>query len=322
MNFGRRRPPPSSAGASVGRRVVWFLLAAGIVLILMREVRKPERWRFFTMLDGQSRPRQAGNVDTRLRPPGDAAEPVVNGPPAAGQVVGESKTQRAAQLDLAQIKDDTYFRPGEHDAWFRLLELARDEAAIQATPVTFLELFEQPTAYRGRFVSMSGTVRLVERKPAPKNDAGMNGYYQVWLQPRDQPSSLVVAYCLQLPDGFPRAGRMQEPATISGYFFKRWAYRAQDTIRTAPLLLANTIEWRPRTATMSKDEGYDVLIPAIACVLVAGGIVVWLIATRQREPGKYQQYVRDDTRLDEASISASESPRDDPLHPLSAEDLP
>jgi hypothetical protein len=162
------------------------------------------------------------------------------------------------RLFLEAVVDNTVFRPGESDAWFRLLEQADRatdyELSAAAEPATFLQLYQQPEAYRGRPVTVRGTVRLVQHYPAPENLYGIHEYYALWLIPPGT-SSPVVVYCLRLPEGFPqphatRGARQSwnEDVEVSGYFFKRWAYRAVDRTRLAPLVLAKAPRWERRAA--------------------------------------------------------------------------
>lgn len=169
---------------------------------------------------------------------------------------------------LDSVRDNTVFRLAEKDAWFRLFEQLerRDLADLQrASPgyVGFLQLYKQPTAYRGKLVTVSGTVRMGYYREAPKNFYGISGYYVFWLKPAGAKSPIVV-YCLEIPAGFPdvakleRAGerpQLDEQAEFTGFFFKRWAYRAQDDTRLAPLILAKAPRWEPRPdASRAADQ--------------------------------------------------------------------
>jgi hypothetical protein len=204
-------------------------------------------------------------IDSLKREWKDGVQPVL-------QAVGSGKPldsqQRNAALDvqttldqvfLDSIRDNTVFRGGEKDAWFRMLEQLneRDLPTLrrQSTGyVGFLQLYKQPTAYRGKLVTVAGTIRLGYYVEAPQNLYGIRGYYVFWLKPAGAKSPIVV-YCLEIPDGFPDVAKLEregerppldEPAEFTGYFFKRWAYRAQDDTRLAPLILAKMPRWERR----------------------------------------------------------------------------
>ena len=144
---------------------------------------------------------------------------------------------------LAKVRDDTVFREADNDAWFALWQSLRqgdpadlDRAAGPA--VGFTELFGQPRSFRGCPVRLRGTLRRLQRVAAAPNAAGIEGYWQGWLDPEGGPASPIVIYFLDLPETIRPGTRLVEPVEVVGYFFKRWAYQATDTIRTAPLVLS------------------------------------------------------------------------------------
>ncbi len=167
---------------------------------------------------------------------------------------------------LESIRDNTVFRGAEKDAWFRMLEQLdrREPSDLQRAStgyVGFLQLYKQPEAYRGKLVTIKGSVRMGYYRTAPDNLYGIPGYYVFWVKPVGSKSPIVV-YSLEIPSGFPdvakleRDGerpRLDEDVEFTGFFFKRWAYRAQDDTRLAPLVLAKTPRWeRPPGAAADR----------------------------------------------------------------------
>ncbi len=205
---------------------------------------------------------------------------------------------------LQTIADNTVFRPAEKDIWFRLLEdLAERELSElrqnSTGPVGFVQLVRQPDQYRGQLVTIRGTARLAHYRYAPENFYGISGYYMVWIQPVASNSPIVV-YCLELPPEFPdvrareRQGltpELDEDLEVTGYFFKRWAYRAQDGTRLAPLLLAKSPSWTARPLPLTDRGalpgwGYWVLMlggTALFGVGCAGGLY-WFSSRSPRPP--------------------------------------
>lgn len=163
------------------------------------------------------------------------------------------------QVFLDSVRDNTVFRGAEKDAWFRMLEQLneRDLPTLRREStgyVGFLQLYKQPAAYRGKLVTVAGTIRMGYYREAPQNLYGIKGYYVFWLKPAGAKSPIVV-YCLEIPDGFPDVAKrerdgerppLDEQAEFTGFFFKRWAYRAQDDTRLAPLVLAKVPRWERR----------------------------------------------------------------------------
>ncbi len=168
---------------------------------------------------------------------------------------------------LAEIRDNTIFRAAETDAWFRLLErLAVNDVSrssqTAAPVVSFGQLFKQPDVYRGRLVTVQGTARRAEFMAAPENIYGITNYFRLWLQPSGSNSPIVI-YSLEIPERFPAAAiaeapgsflDMDEPVQVTGFFFKRWPYPAQDGTRLAPVVLSRTLSWSPSTTGLADPE--------------------------------------------------------------------
>lgn len=295
MDFHRRQPSSTGIDRHHQRRLLYLLLGLGLVFVLMREARRPERWQWLANLDQVEQPAQ-------LPAASDAS-------PAGDQVpsdLGERSTAidgEAASVDeheLSAIRDNTPFQQSERSTWYALFRRLREHDSAwlrqQAQPVTFVQLDRQPAAYRGQVVTLTGTVRLVITRDDPVVSSGIERYYQVWLQPRDQPDSLIVAYALELPTGFPIGDNLDEPANITGYFFKRWAYSAQDGVRTVPLLLAQSVDWRPyRTVARGERVNSRTLAASIGLVIIAALFTVWTVTRRGNQPSKFDQYVRSTT---------------------------
>jgi hypothetical protein len=199
-------------------------------------------------------------------------------------------------LTMARIEDDTIFRPAEREIWFHLLARVRETepAALRgqsAGQVAYLQLFKQPNEYRSRVVTVEGTVRLAYRVQAPENYLGIGQYYVFWIHPRGGPSAPIVVYALDAPAGFPPipdkdipdndldrgTTKLQEEVTVTGVFFKRWAYAGQDGTYTAPLLIAHTPTWHP--APSAAEAARQALGPREYVAIVAAALLLALCAT-------------------------------------------
>jgi hypothetical protein len=145
-----------------------------------------------------------------------------------------------------------------------------------ARAVSFIELFGQPKSFRGRLVRFTGTVHRLQKVQAPANDYDITEYWQGWVEPADGPASPIVVYFLRLPTGMPHGMRMREPVEVVGYFFKRWAYEATDTVRTAPLVMALEPIWQP----LPPPPPGGTAIGGYALVTMAGLVIATLLAMR------------------------------------------
>jgi hypothetical protein len=226
------------------------------------------------------------NLPANLPWPEDQSTPVAVAVHDANNLNG-SILPGVSDVDFADVADDMPFRPEESTAWFRLFEILRetpdDDIRRNALDgVDYATLHRQPGEYRGRLVRLHGTVRRVVPMPAPSNDLGIERYYQVWLFPRTQP---VVAYCLSLPEGFPTGDEISEEATFDGVFYKRWAYRAVEGPRTAPVLAALEPRWLKRPAPVApqpQPRGLWIVFLATALAALALAALLWFPLRRKR----------------------------------------
>jgi hypothetical protein len=277
---------------------LFLVMSLGLVIILMGEARKPQRWQWLWSVGGAAgadADNAAGKqVDTRLHPAPDEELPGTFIAPAPGgsDEPSERKHFPGVRQDyLESVRDNTPSRRVERDAMFHLLALleANDESSLRKAsvgPVSFVQLYDQPDEYRGELVTIRGTLRRANRLRAPRNDYGVESYYQTWIQPADQPDAPIVVYCLALPDGFPTGMDLAEPVEITGFFFKRWAYMARDAMRTAPLLLARTVGWQKPVAPPPERVSYGVgpLILGVALAFVGSVLVSVYVYRVQKHP--------------------------------------
>ena len=188
---------------------------------------------------------------------------------------------------LASVRDDTFFREGDMQAWLHTLLTLRDagqEVILRgpAERVSFSELFGQPRTFRGRAVRIRGTLHRLERLAAPSNNYGIEAYWQGWLEPSSGPAEPVVVHFLRVPPGMPTGMKINEPVDVVGYFLKRYAYDAADRIRVAPLVLALEPVWKPvqPAAPGGTSLGTVALVSMIA--IVAATAAAMSLANRRR----------------------------------------
>lgn len=257
----RQRTPRNYLSRREQWRVLVMVAALGAVVLLAREVRHGPTIgnaleAMFGLPEEDEIPRD-GEVDTRLKQ--REAEDEIPGAFFSPREVGpltEASEEYFPGVNpeyLAAVRDDTFFRAAEHDAWFHLLELLGEVepgelAAASKGRVSFVQLFQQSNDYRGHVVRLRGIVRRAFPLQPPSNEYGIEQYYQLWFFPDDNPSSPVVLFCLELPDEFPTGMTLVERAEVVGFYFKRLAYEAADTLRTAPTVLARGVRWEPAPA--------------------------------------------------------------------------
>ncbi len=303
--FEQQRPPRNYLARREQWRVLLMVAALGLVLLLAREIRQGMTigralQAMFGAAEEDEIPREGG-VDTRLMDPQE--EDLIPGTFRSPREVKPTATERTDEFFpgvkpgyLDQIRDDSFFRAAEHDGWFHLLRILAEaepaeleEASIGR--VSFAQLFRQSSDYRGRVVRLRGTVRGAFPIRSPKNDYGIDRYYQLWLFPDDNPSTPVVLFCLELPEEFPTGMDLVERAEAIGFYFKRLAYEATDTLRTAPAVLARGIDWK-RTPPIAPVEPpapgspWTVFGTALAFSAVMATYVYWRTRPARAAPDR------------------------------------
>lgn len=198
-------------------------------------------------------------------------------------------------LALDQVQDNSTHRGAENRAWFRMLEILQSSALADVESssqgdTSYLELFQQPTAYRGQLITVRGTAKMITRLEAPANPYGMVDYYRVVLFPAGGPPKAILVYCLELPSSFPNVDlgqdrKVDESIGITGFFFKRGVYRSEGGLQTAPMVLAKIPIWSPEPSTQTNESpGWQWLIGGSLIGLGVAAVVCWIAFRRGREP--------------------------------------
>jgi len=289
----KRKPPPNYLSRREQMRLLVLVGSVMLVIILMIEAGKPENWQWWERLvaadpgttEGET---AGGNPDTRLKPqPTSKTElaPDVFVSPARPEETPDGAEDGAVSgyfpgvkpKLLEAVKDDMLLRPAEADAWYHLLAVLdkaeQDELERASTGrIGFVQLFEQAHEYRGRLVTIRGTVMRAYRLECPTNDYGIDRYWVCWLCPAGGPSSPIIIYSLDLPEGFPSGMSIQVEAEFTGFSYKRKVYQAKGEsgageTRTAPVVLAKTANWQPPAP--EQERGWSNAVTIVLVVLGA-----------------------------------------------------
>jgi hypothetical protein len=226
---------------------------------------------------------------------------------------GPLSPDQAAALDSLQktldarawkaVEDNTVLRSADNEAWNRAWELvALPATTAQAESATFVQLFAQSKAYRGRAVRVQGTARLGYRVLSRTKRQGLDGYYVLWLHPADGTDSPIAVYVASLPAGFPPLAErtslgndttsngtvLHEDVTVTGLYFKRWLYGSQGGPNLAPLIIGSITDWSPPAASSDGDDSLQRSAPAaflltIASALIVCGLLGWALARRRQD---------------------------------------
>ncbi len=314
----RLHRPARRNPAAAGRGKLWVLLAAlALVSAAISRTRQPE---FAEQLERVFTPPQepapVGLLETETLSISPKSVP-------AGLEPIESAAAEVSGLEAVQ--DNTYFRPAEQPAWFAMLGRVRDTpeeslAASAVEGVGYAQLIQQPDVYRGRALTVRGTVVREEPAEAAENEASIDGYHRLWIAPRGGGNWPFVAYCLELPEGFPRGDALREPVELTGLFFKNWSYAFEETdgengLGLAPVVLAKTVAWTPQPAVPLRrqsagDAGWTTVLLAAS---VAGLVSAWAWRRTRR-----QSRLASSTPVDWGSVDLHEGGTEAALAELAA----
>ena len=272
------------------------------VILLMFEAAKPSNWEWMwkfektverASADSTTNLVAAGPIDNRL----NVKEATPSQVPDSFR--SEIATEEEFALDaisigdpqpemFSGIEDDTFFRAEENAAWFMLLDILRQTSIAELNnrsvgEVAFAQLFHQTNDFRGKLVTVTGTIRRAHRVPASKNALGIKSYWQCWVRPMDGSNSPIVLYSLELPESVGEGMDIRQSASFTGFCFKRWAYNSASGPRVAPILLAKTVTLRETPQLLDREQATPrvrniVLSLALVAGLVVAGLAVW--ATR------------------------------------------
>jgi hypothetical protein len=304
-------------------RLLAMVASLGLVLVAMGQAKNPEQWRWLWAGDQRQAPSDtpskspAAAVDPIPRP---AADPLPEGVflSPADRVAGETTAGYYPGVDpvpLARVEDDTFFQAADHEAWFQMLSvLAKKDPAEfdrQAASVGYVELDQQPEAYRGRPVRLHGAARRAVEIKAPDNPHGIEKYYQIVLRPAGGPDWPLFVYCLTLPDGFATGESISAEISASGLFFKNLAYRTAaepgqgPAVLTAPTILAQTIRWSPATVAAaeprSEPSPWAMVAVGIASAMI--GLFGAAMLSRRANASSSTASVRGKANVDESRVA-------------------
>lgn len=320
----------------------------GLVIVLMIRAADPETWRWIApdeaseevAPDGPTRvPRDQIEVPRKAVAGDNGTEGefrvVENRRPATPYTLGEKGKVSAeearnrvwANTDaLASVEDSSPFRASDFEAWSQIFDnmrdaTAQDLSAEHAPLVQFGQLFQQSKLYRGKLVTIQGTIRRCVKLPPNPLDERAGNLWQLWVFSGGDNSPIVI-YSMNLPEGFPVGNEIHEPASLQAVYFKKWVYAAKGGTMTAPLLLARNVNWQA-SATVNREITALEIAIGIGCTLLGAMAVVGFIWWNNRNrDSQVEKLVRSRNRKqfeeNAADISVGESVRDQ-LGALSAQ---
>jgi hypothetical protein len=147
--------------------------------------------------------------------------------------------------------------------------------------LTYAHVMQEPAKYRGQVVHVQGTLKQLRRyDPEPQaKAAGVANIYEGWItDPRYGASPWCVAFT-DLPSTVTPGDSIRYTVSFDGYLFKRFRYKARDTIKTtqwreAPLLIGRTLTVATAPPPETADNDWAGALVPIFLGLVASSIAL------------------------------------------------
>ena len=169
--------------------------------------------------------------------------------------------------------------------------------------VDLLQNAEKPDVYHGKLVTLNGHIRRLTPMSAGKNKYGLKTLYEAWIYTADSQHHPAVVVCTSIPQGMLNAfkkNQLLDHVSATGYFFKMYAYEADDEVRFAPLILAQRLQWRPPPPAAPPLVPQPILFAGIVVGVLSVLIVLWFIARIDRQFQK--AYLKTEIEIDGAEL--------------------
>lgn len=151
------------------------------------------------------------------------------------------------------------------------------------TDLTYAHLFNEPKKYRGEVVHVEGTLRQLRRYDPSVElaRAGIKDLYEGWVISPNYGTNPWCVLFTELPAGVQVGDRLNYSVSFDGYFFKKFRYKARDSVkadeaRLAPLLIGRTVVPAPAVAEAPPpdDDWLHQVPPAFLATIAAGLVLV------------------------------------------------
>ncbi|MFG0334412.1 MAG: hypothetical protein ACF8TS_13695 [Maioricimonas sp. JB049] len=217
-----------------------------------------------------------------------------------------------AILDHARHVDPAALRSQASD-FLRERAQARPGLArrSEGTFPSFVDMLQDPAAWRGMPVTLRGHSLRVDRYAAAENEFGIDNLYEMWLVTDDSQGHPATVIFTQKPDDLPVGEGLVDGIRVTGYFLKLHKYGSRDDkVRLAPMILAHTVRWRKPTPVQPP-------VPAWVAYAVVGVVFTVLIGLVWRmrvvDRAARARRLADSRQFEAPHVDDSENAGDDPF---------
>ncbi len=289
----KRSTVPNYQSRGEQYRLLGLVMGLGFVFWLITTVANPDNWAWIWRLNHQAEAPKGPAVDTRLAHPEQTSHepsPIMHAPAATGTTKVDVERKLFPGITpelLANVQDDRAITSRDNVPFYTILKILKDAdphalAAYSRGVVPFIQIFKQPELYRGEVITVRGYVKRALASKVQPNDFGIEKNNQLWIKPDDRDDP-IVAYCLDLPLGFPTGDELNERIELTGVFYKRWAYfwRNQE-LHSTPLVLAKSFTWTPVSKPAQAQTNYTKIAINVGAGVLMVLILVIVLVRRSR----------------------------------------
>lgn len=236
-------------------KLLFAVLTIGLIIIFASEFLNPQKWDWIDYWVNRRIPDE---------------EPTIKS-------FDEIKYMPGLDLNLFKsVLDGGGWMKGDFDAWKNIVDLLDKNVQQEIDKysfghTTYVQLRAQPKVFRGVIVTLRGNAMQCLEIQTPNLPGNRKSVYRIALSPDSSPNEPIILNVLDLPKDFP-VGEEIKPQRIefTGFFFKRWAYPAQEDVRSAPLLIGKSVRWSPPSQTPRTDPApfWQILLIGLGAAIV------------------------------------------------------
>ena len=124
--------------------------------------------------------------------------------------------------------------------------------------------------FHGKLVTLHGHIRKLVSYPAHENEFGVTQLHEAWIYTKYSANNPAVIICTSIPKGIPTGERIVEAVSVTGFVFRMHKYPDKGgKIHYAPMILASTIEWKPRKERDKPPNWWAGVVSAVVVLIVA-----------------------------------------------------
>ncbi|MFP6765563.1 MAG: DUF1080 domain-containing protein, partial [Planctomycetaceae bacterium] len=158
---------------------------------------------------------------------------------------------------------------------------------------SFVDLYHHPEVYHGKLLTVHGHIRKLVKVPLDKNPYGLKQIYEAWLYDLNAQGHPTVILTTSIDPRLTTGTEVEiDHCFATGYFFKNLGYKAQDSSRYAPLLMAGKLEYLP-----ADEAGQFFRLDRSTVLQLLFGTFLLLMIGRHLWQLRWQAHVEETQRL-------------------------